>query len=241
MGRYLFVSIILLIINGHVIAQSEDYEKSDQNLNTILNVEPNSIGGVGFDRRYEGVKGEPLIFEQFELANVFIKKTGVVSDIKVNFNNYTNNMFFIEEKENDTLSINYSKIDSVIVSKNDKIELYKTFDNKMFYDFIPQNSIFKIINQDEEFILVKYVKIRIREADYKGAYSVDRRYDEFVKKSIFYLKINNEQFIEIKSTVRSLKKVFPDKKSKIKSLLKKHKNITNDEELLDLVLSGLVN
>ena len=50
-------------VNSQVTSIYQKGLSAEQNLNAIRNITPYSIGGVGFDTRYEGIKGSPRLFD----------------------------------------------------------------------------------------------------------------------------------------------------------------------------------
>ena len=73
------------------------------------------------------------------------------------------------------------------------------------------------------------------EANYKGAYAPDRRYDEYETKYRYYIFGPDNTFHQIQLNRKSLVKLFPEKKEIIDKAIGS-KTYENDEEMVIAVL-----
>ncbi len=67
-------------------------------------------------------------------------------------------------------------------------------------------------------VIISLLKCRLKflyEADYKKAYSSDRRFDEFQAKDRYYLLGPDNVFYQIQLNRKSVLKIYPDKKKVI--------------------------
>ena len=82
------LSIVLLLIStliSYSQAPPVKYQSgadAEDNLNRIINISPTVTGGMGFDTRFEGVKGSPRLFEK--LLPSFVKIDGQNEYFKLN-------------------------------------------------------------------------------------------------------------------------------------------------------------
>lgn len=235
----LFIAIWITLHATHIIAQSEDYGKSDENLKTVTELRLGDGVSMGFDSRYQGVKGTPLIFDEFRPAQVFVKGKGVVVNLQVNFNNYDNTMQYINPENNETMMLNNGKVDSIFFNDNGKIITFKKFDHNLFDININPFTFFEVMKTTDSYTLLAYDHVLFRKADFEGAYSSDVRYDEFVKEPYFFIRLEGDNFEKIKPSKRALKNIFPDKKKQIKAVLKKYSSLDNEKEILVKIVDEL--
>ncbi len=74
------------------------------------------------------------------------------------------------------------------------------------------------------------------EADYKAAYSADRRYDEYESFNKYFIKGADNVFHQIQLNKKSLVKIFPDKKEMINDAFREKSGEGDEEKIIALLL-----
>ena len=241
MKRY--VLIILVACIGKVsLAQSEEtktgaYERTELNATDIANLNAANPSAVGFDDRYEGVKGTPLMFEDWITGDLFLTNKTWIKNLKINLNLYEKSIYYLSPANDQTLAVSNDKVDEIHVFLDGNALIFRKFLPDQFDKKIDPDQFFELLAQGE-YTFLKLSKKLFKEADYQGAYSADRRYDEFVLSTSYYLTNNNGLFEKIKLTEKALCKLFPDQKSRIKEIVK-NTGLSEGEEMVLAFLKEL--
>lgn len=210
------------------------YERSPTNINNIANINALSPGAVGFDDRYEGVKGTPLLYDDWMEGNLFLKDNRWVRNIKMNLDIHDGFLYILTPENGQIFTLSNEEINEVHLFSEGETILFQKFSPEQFDKKIDPEILFEVLAQGEYFFL-KLSKKLFRKADFQGAYSADRRYDEFIPDSTYYLTNQNGKFEKIKLNKKSLTKIFPDQKTKIQEIVKNN-NLSDGEELVITVL-----
>lgn len=213
------------------------YERSPTNITAIANINPLSPGAVGFDDRYEGVKGTPLLYDDWMEGNLFLKDNRWVRNIKMNLDIHDGFLYILTPENGQTFTLSNEEINEVHLFSEGETILFQKFLPEQFEKKIDPDQLFEVLAQGECTFL-KLSKKLFKEADYQGAYSADRRYDEFVPSTSYYLTNSEGLFEKIKLTEKALCKLFPDQKSRIREIVK-NTGISEGEEMVMAVLREL--
>jgi hypothetical protein len=191
-----------------------------------------------FDDRYQGVKGSPLVFEDWTEGYVLFNdkpEEEEVKTFKMNIDMYQNILYV-------TL---YNGAIGTLPSKHVSSVHFKTKDGEeqVFKPFIrkevegsnfPGRSYYEVIHQGNILLLKHHRKI-FKEADYKGAYNTDVRYDEYQNEKRYFISFDGQIFEKIKLKSKYLEKAMP--KYDIKALSKKEKlNLSKEEDIKKLLI-----
>ena len=86
----MMVALGVMAMSGY--AQATNGAAAQQNLEEVVD----GIAFRSFDNRYEGTKGSPMLFEQFQKANIELRDGKVFKNIYVNIDFYQNKVFVKE-------------------------------------------------------------------------------------------------------------------------------------------------
>jgi len=211
------VLVVCLLLGCESFSQSSnlgDGAANQQNLEAL----GDQFGGtvLAFDQRYSGVKGSPLVFEEWQAATVF--QDGNAFKLELNINALDNDI--LARRNKNRIIVNKQKVDSIIVT---------TDGDKIFYETI-ENCICERIVVGS-YSLYKEFKKEILKADFKGAYSANRTSDEIVNKTVFHYKNENSKLTLVKK--KNLKETFADQKKLI------NKTDINDQKSLMLFFQSV--
>ena len=236
--KKLIVFTLLILTSVGVFSQAstsaQRYLTSEENLRAIANLSPNSPGGYGFDNRYEGVKGTPRLLDT--LLTSFVQVQGqdyrieILSDIDV-----VNNALVYQHPRTKLLyTISADVITELVYDKEGKSLVFRTTTGKKFDREMKESKFYQVL-KDNDYQFIKMPIKTFVEANYKGAYSADRRYDEYVPDSRYYIMGTDDTFHQVKLTRKSLSKLFPEKKKLIDESFAED----TDDDKEDLVISLL--
>lgn len=206
------------------------YSAGAQNIGAQDNVNRVSAGmGIvqTFDKRYEGVKGSPVIFEAFLPGTVVIGEETIAS-VLLNFDAYNNEILYKTCVDCLYKILDNARVSSFIV--NDKL-LQRKFvvrpnDKKLFE--------VREVMYEGKLQYYRLHKVILEKADYQGAYSANQKYDEF-KHDQLYFYSSDTNSIPLKMKKKNLKEAFPKKSKSLDEFIKQNKiDFNNDLQLVQL-------
>ena len=240
MRKSLLVFVFIFSILGAYSQTNSIYQKglsADQNLNAIVNLAPYSNGGIGFDTRYQGIKGSTRLFDTLMPSFLKIKGKDYYLQLKTDIDIVTNSLLFIHPKSGKMLSLPSDIVSELIIENKGKELIFSTSDGKKFEKKLKEQKFFQVL----KIAPVMFIKMPVKtftEADYKGAYSADRRFDEYETVYRYYISGSDSTFRQLQLNKKSLVKLFPDKKELINNLVES-KSYSNSEEMVLDVLGKL--
>lgn len=203
-------------------------EAARQNIKDL--VDNNNITGVikSFDKRYEGIKGNPFYGKTWNKATLKIQNN-VFENIFVKYNSYENNIHFINSNGKELMLDgnnvgSFSTVDSITQQTLNfkKLGLIGEFEPELV------NKFGVALYEGKEINLVLLPDKKLLKANYKGPYSADRNYDEFVDDYKYYVVINRKPE-KIKLNKKNLLEIFPSKSKQIEEFIKTKKINANSE------------
>ena len=231
--------VILILTVNRVFPQENSIFQTgltaEQNMNAIGNLSGHATtAAIGFDTRYEGIKGSPMLFDTLLPSSLNIRGQDFYIQLKTNLNLVTNSLIFIYPKTGKLLSISSSLIKEVIINYDGKEMVFRTANGKKFIKDFKEHKFFQVLKDGP----VQFIKMPVKKiiaADYKDAYSADRRYDEYTTFYKYYLMSSDSTFNQINLTKKSLLKVFPEKKELINNTFKTNSYGNNEKMVLEIL------
>jgi hypothetical protein len=232
-----FVILFLYIINAYPQENSlyQTGLTAEQNLNAIGNLARHSTGGVGFDTRYEGIKGSPRLFDKLLPSLLKVKGQDFYMKLETNIDLTTNSLIFMYPKTGKLLVIPSDMIREVKINCEGKEMVFRTASGKTYAKDFQEHKFFEVLKEGQfEFIKIPVKKLIA--ADYKDVYSADRRYDEYTTYYKYYIMSSDSIFHPIQLTKKSLMKMFPDKKELINNTFEGKSHDNNEDMVLDILM-----
>lgn len=218
--RKLSLMVLFVIIYVNIYSQGTNPYKSgltaEQNLIAIGKLSPNSPGGMGFDSRYEGVVGSPRLFDTLLTSFLKVKNQDYYIQVEADLDLVGNTLLFLHPKTKKLLSIPSNIVSEVIFEENEKSLFFRTTEGKTFEKEIKGPRFYQLLKKSP-YQFIKITEKDFVEADYKGLYTADRRYDEFKSQFRYYIQKQDSVYYQLKLSKKSLQKLFPDKKEIINS------------------------
>jgi hypothetical protein len=234
----LVITLVFILIFNKVNSQvTSIYQKgltAEQNLNAILNITPYSTGGVGFDTRYQGIKGSPRLFDTLLPSFLNVKGQDYFLQLKTDIDVVQNTLLFIHPKTGKLIALPSGMVNELVINSHGKEMVFRTTAGKSFGKDIKEQKFFQVLKEGP-FPFVKMPVKVFTAANYKGAYSPDRRYDEYETKYKYYILSPDSTFHQVQLNKKSLIKLFPDKKELITKTIES-KTYENDEKMVIAVL-----
>jgi hypothetical protein len=189
---------------------------------------------TNMDELYEGIKGTPYMFNSWKQGNIFLKDSSLIKDINIKYNIFTDDVLYINSTSGDSLIINRFLIDAFEIQGDAPDDMLLFRDLRLKSGNSSRSTFARVLYNGETKLLIKYIKVFIK-ADYKGAYTAGRRYDEYTDNSQYYIMKNNE-LNKIKLNKKSITKVLADRESDIRSFIDREGTVLdNENDVIELL------
>lgn len=177
-----------------------------------------------------GTIGTPYVYQEFKKGNIYFTDMTAILDAPINYDCY-NNQMLINHGETNYILNNYL-IDFIEF----KIREDSTVRFRQVFLVDKKKTVFMKVLYSKESTLYKYFYKSFQKADYTGAYSQDRRYDEYIDNHAWYIQLNGEEIQSLKPKKKAILQVLEPEKEEIEKFLKKEKpDLKSDQDLVRLV------
>jgi hypothetical protein len=232
----IFLYLILVVLRGY--SQGNNLYQTgltaEQNLKAIGDLSKfGSAIGIGFDTRYEGTKGSPRLFDTLQPSFLNVKGQDFYMKLSTNIDLVNNSLIFIYPLTGKQLSLPSIYVKEVKINKEGKEMVFRTADGNKDKIF-KEHKFFQVLKEGQ----YQFIKVPIKKliaADYKDAYSPDRRYDEYTTYYKYFIMNSDSSFNQIQLTKKSLIKLFPDKKDLINRTIEAKVYNNNEDMVLDFL------
>jgi hypothetical protein len=232
------ISIFLFLCGYPQQTTTSIYQKgisAYENLQAIGNLSPYSPGGVGFDTRYQGVKGSTRMLDT--LLPSFMRLGGREDyfELLADLDLVSNSLIYSHPKTKKLFAVPLDVISEVIINKDGNEMVFRSTMGKKFDKEIREQKFYQVLNGGE----YQFIKIPLKtfvQANYKGAYSADRRYDEFQPDARYYMMNSEGVFCQIQLNKKSVAKIYPEKKKVIDQVVKEE-SIPDKEAMILSILN----
>ena len=207
---------------------------AEQNLTAIGNLARRSTGGVGFDSRYEGIKGSTRLLDTLRPSLLKVKGQDFYMKLETDIDLTTNSLIFTYPKTGKLLLIPSDMIREVKINCDGKEMVFRTASGKTYAKDFQEHKFFQVLKEGQ----FQFIKIHIKKliaADYKAVYGADRRYDEYTTYYKYYIMRPDSTFQQIQLNKKSLIKMFPDKKDLINNTLESRTYGNNEDMVTDIL------
>lgn len=210
----------------------------DLNLRAIGSLNPSSAGAVSFDNRYEGVQGSPRLFDTL-FASLMLprgdeKYIQFLSDLDI----VNNNVLFLHPRTGVLMELSSDNIKELIISTDRGDIIFRTTGEISFEKTMKEDKFYQVLKDSPNQFIKVPDKLFIQ-AEYKGPYTIDRRFDEYRPENKYFIEGPGGVFYQVQLTRRSLIKLFPGKKEIISRNFSRAGKKSTEEELENLVVSLL--
>ncbi|MEL6193524.1 MAG: hypothetical protein AAFR66_15800 [Bacteroidota bacterium] len=236
---FLGLTLLLSISLGfpqYVCAQS--MEVTEQAIATSRLGDANDMNSVvrSYDNRYEGLKGDPMAFEEFGYGVVYTSGGNKKKFQVMNYEAYSHEVATLNNGKMEYLPKGMIESFWMVTPTSTDTLQFRKFTSK------EDDQIFfgQVLLEGKVTYIKKYEKY-IQKADYQGTYSSGKTYDEFKDKVKFFAVNQKGDMTSFKPNKKGLESIFPEKQSEIKTYLKKNKpDLKSSSELAEMlaILSG---
>ena len=229
--------VLFLTTTGLVFAQSNRQNYTEDELRSLATMGPNTPGVRAIDNRYQGVQGSPLFTTEWKKGTFKLKeKEDFGKEVEVNIDLMEHVLYF---------RLNNGFVGSLPSTRVTEFKIEKEADEFYLFRVAQENEIegtsknrlkFYEVLFDGDIVLLKHHYKEFIKADYKGAYSTDRRYDEYDNRYSYWIKEGNKDYQKVRLKRKSLEQALPNSANKIQKIIKSEKlDLKNDADLIRLI------
>lgn len=165
---------------------------------------------IGFDNRYEGVRGSPMIYDAWQTGMIQVSDVSTVpSGVKMNIDG-ANNQVHVQMKTG-VIALQNDKFQYVLIETPQGTVKYQVFKKiELLGEGKAEGEMLvEVLFDSEKYGLLKDPKVIFKKANYQGAYSADVRYDEYVHSPVYFLRTGN-MHKKIKLRKKTIQKIIPE-------------------------------
>jgi hypothetical protein len=234
------IVFLILMMSVQVFSQNKGTYRTgitaEENLRAISSISPTSGGGIGFDTRYRGVKGSPMLYDSLHTSYLKIEKQEKYLQIESNIDLISNCVRFFHPKTKEPLAVPASNVEELIISKGDSDIVFRVMKGTQLKRKSDEPVLYQVMN-DDQFKLIKLPVKEFMEADYKPLYSSGRQYDEFYLTHKYFITSPDGSVRQCQLNEKSLVKLFPDKKDLIKKAASEKKYANREQMVVEILKS----
>jgi hypothetical protein len=236
--KIIFIFSLILYMQITFCQQTGNYSTgyaAEKNLETISNISPYGPGGIGFDNRYEGVKGSKRLFDTLYTSLLRMKGEQEWMSLEADMDVVENRLIFAHPKTGALMSAPADVVDELVVNINGREDIYRTTEGM---DFAKRDEGIRFcqVLYDSTYCLIKVPYKQFIAADYKQPYGPQRTYDEYQSREKYYIRGPDRLFYQVALKRKSLLKQFPGQKGVINSFSENEALYKNDEEFVVALL-----
>jgi hypothetical protein len=233
----LFCFFVLLSAIGYAQQNLNNYQSglyAAENLKAIANLSPYSQGGIGIDTRYEGLKGSPMLLDTLMPSSLRLSGQENYIRLMADIDVVNNSVIYIHPQTKEMFSLNLGFISELIINNEGKEMVFRTTMGRRFEKELKEQKFCQVLKEGE----YQFIKIPLKtfvEASYRGAYSADRRYDEYVDEAKYYLMGRDNVFYQVQLNKKSISKIYPEKKELIEEAARDEVNPDKEAMILSIL------
>jgi len=214
-----FILILLILLFSRLVINAQDVNMSIMSEDNLRRIKESGYGwATNMDALYEGLRGTPYLINEWLAGNVYFADNSVIEDVPLKLDVYTDRLMYQNPTSLDSFVIDKSIVKMFILNNEVEGNEYK-FEKVNIEKKDGEEGMFLHLLYDGNIRLYKQYSKHFIPADYKGAYSAGRKYDEL--KDDEQLMIYKEgELHKISTGKRSLLKVLSGKKDEMKNYIK---------------------
>ncbi len=217
--KYILVFAVLVRVAATLLAQNHPVPLTEEELRRftshsgyILMQKPDAL--------YEGVRGTPYYSESWSTGNVYFKDSMYILNLNLRYDVYTDEVEYKHSKTGTVMLIQKEQIKSFeLMGENGEKLLFGKF---LLNPKLPEIwSYAQILYDGKTKLLAKYTR-QFVPADYQGAYSQNRRYDEYRNGILYYIVLSDGTVEKTRLESKPLLKLLRDKEKELNEYIISH-------------------
>lgn len=188
---------------------------------------------VRFDNRYEGVRGTPYLVPSWVPGKLQLTNKAPSPEVKLKYD-AAQRLLVMLRASKDSMYLDMNKIEGFALLDPTKPEP-RNF--QRFYD-APDPALrreyFEVLAPGN-YSLLKLQRKNLQKANYSGPYSADRRYDELVDQTDYFLRTTDGRLQPLKLNQKALLAALPEHAAQIQAELKKRPTPRTEADFVALL------
>jgi hypothetical protein len=231
MNKYIFV--LYCVVNSIFLSGQNKIVNIVPAIDTIFTpkltgsffIEPKQFIGEQYYNN-EWIEGDILLASGNEIKNELLKYNGVYDELiwlnQKNFSAFKVDKYLVKEFR--------------IRNKMNEIACFKHFYTPIAENDSSESFFAEVIVEDKLSLYIQH-KIAVKSPDYVVVNNIRKKYETLLYTPIYYLKLNNGEFLKIKQPGKKyFLKLFPEQQKSIKRIIAaEHLNIKHQEDFIQLV------
>jgi hypothetical protein len=223
MKSYITILAVVLSI-GQTFAQSITKpltgQDAENNIQALVSENVNNVVRT-HDTRYQGIKGTPFFLDKWGKASISMYDNKVYDSITLNYNVYENTLHYLDAKGiGRVLSLN--NVSQFILTDSLGLNRYNfmKYDGDSGLDERSSDRYLLMLYEGGQATFAMLPQKQLLKADFKGGYSSNKPYDEFITSNIYLIAIKGQPIQKVKLTKKQLLASLADKKQEVDRFLK---------------------
>jgi len=212
----LLITTLILLFGNNLYAQVADGLDKQTNLNE-LGREGNTGIVRTYDNRYIGVKGSPFFINDWHNGTVYLENGKIFENVPLKIDVYQNELLAISRGQ--TIYVTKDQVNNFLLQPDSLEEPIKFINIKSSqYKKFDEDQFLRVLHEGTKTVLEWHQKY-YSEADYTGAYSANRTYDEFIQSSKFYYLDEKDQLKKLRTSIGKIAKIFESNEKAVKDFI----------------------
>ncbi|MBC6611238.1 hypothetical protein H8B15_09905 [Hymenobacter sp. BT507] len=199
---------------------------AQENINSIVR------GGQGYtiDTRYQGLVGSPYAIARWLPAVVTTDHDVKLQPVLLKYDVVQQLLYARQPARTDSMLLNENRVKSFVLTDAAGAMPERRFRRFAEAPNPAQGREFVEVLHEGKYTVLKQYQKKMEQANYKGAYSQDKRYDELVTKETYYLCSPDGKVVPInKLTLKALQSAAPELSTKLKSEADRNRSMGKSE------------
>ncbi len=207
---------------------------AQQNHNAVAGLKPYSDGAMGFDNRYEGIKGTPRMFDTLLPSYLLLNDNDIYIKFDTDLDLTGNAVLYIDPKTKTLFELPAESVKELIIENRANELVFRSTAGLNFEKPLKEVRLYQALFEGSV-LFIKVPEKKFLEADYKGAYSSDRRFDEYLDVTKYYMSGSDGLLHQVQLSRNSLIKFLPGKKELINSSMSRKTSENNEDMVISLL------
>jgi len=227
--------VLIILLAAAFTSRGQD---ADPNLSTqeIRNLD-NHFVVPSFNLAYEGVFGTPYLYLDWATGMVILSSGDTIKNQDLKYDIYQDELLVLNKRTGNPIIPMQGVLKSFVIvdSLNNTHVFINTLPNQV-NDENGRNGFFEVLYWGDILLLAKHRKTFVK-ANYEGAYSANRPYDEFKTSTKRYSLIKEDgTYIELKQGKKGMLKSLNDDGTLGKFVKEQKLDLKKEEDLIDLII-----
>ena len=232
MKKRIALLAVMVLAGASVQAQSSTVSSGNagqENLKALVNGAPS----ISFDGRYEGVRGTPYLLAAWMKGELQLASKATVTDATLKYD-VNQRLLLLLRAPKDSIYLDMNKVEGFVLRDPTK-PAARSF--RRYYDApdpVLRREYFEVLAPGN-YSLLKLQRKTLQKANYAGAYSADRRYDELIDQTDYFLHTADGRLQPLKLNQKALLTALPEHAAKIQAELKKRPAPRTEADFVALI------